>query len=1599
MSGDTGGLGGGSDDDTNGLFVWTKEDNNRVRNYIWKRLNIYFRPPPFEPFDENTDIFEQDQHEPVANDEVTAYKTELACFPDWNLYRLDYQATQAETDGTPASEQSDPHPSVGSPTLPSKYYCCALVAKSFDIEEPDPLQVVVLDGTNFYLFESASRLGHLNIPRISQGSLKLENPEQEGLSDEAQALREEQILDYVKFYFFIVAAASPITIVFDSKKFVPNGRHFYRYDNLDTDQSDPQEDRTGRILGSSIDFFTVAQKIIGPDYIKIARVFGEQDTFVFRVTTFAHSEARISRVTIDVHSDGFLEIISRVPIFDNVILDKQLATWTYQRLYLRASAWDPQAVPISAHTMRDLIRCDEGSSQAIEHDEPFNADEGDRLQSYFDKMVKEYPDRNFDQKNKRFFVIGDLNCQSHEIDMGVYEFGFFFTGDVNFEGATFRRRASFANSLFRTVLDFSSAQIDGFLRLSNAEIWAGTHFYPERPRLNLDHVRIGGSLFADTLNILSNGLVGIRHAIVKGNVDLRGLRAGVLAITGLETNGGVSAGCRQLSTRENSQLDLALPFAPTKIAGLEAQFARIKGDFNLGGAQMRYADLRGIRVGGQLDFRPAEKIAEPTCADHFQQCIIDRYLFADHAHIGGGFRLRGVSIGMTNPIKPRVEREPRPGLSFKFTKCAWINLSSWEAGPLNAEPGTHKDYLWTDIRGELNHDALIGDGCEIQGNFQADGVTVHGTCRICECDINGNFFARPEYRRPATIQGDFRINGMHVRNQIILDGLCVLGEMRAIGVSAADFYLRAVMLAIPYGRDPQQGVSEEDFVTPRIGIDFLARGLTVRGRIDLTGIEVGNQETKNSLLDFRHAFAGDNVTFFNPQYLDEIIDFHSTIKKQEEDKDQARDEAKDGAPDALCRVVYHLARSVVWGHARLDNLKIGSHLTLINLYVQGQLSFANATLDGDVECAWLPESSDERVVYLNDVKDCDSRDAKSEDSNSIKKRIEAQRPLEDVILDYPMGVVCGRLVMVDLVCRGDVDLSDLHIIDRNEDLPLGAPISLRQYFYSLPERMKHRFEGSSFKTRTKAQDQTKSPSDYLFPDLCARQVHIEGRLRLYRPSDDNEGVNPVRTKWFYLARPVWSLFYVFLAPARWVVSGFLRLISIMIRFLSGHRNGEGTVIANGNVSDEKNRRYAHIDGALDLSFAQINHLVLSASSFQVWSSKTEEPKPLTMHIMNGVRSMEEKLVQIALNWTGRLRDQKRNWEVDWDGVSLERAKVDFFQYFLDERPEYRNFPTAVRLHGLEVERWDLDPDNFQKLLKRDREYQQTTYQMVRRELMDQGLDRPAKQIFREMRRAQRMRLKWTNPGWIYDRWIEDTFFAYFTKIGSHRLKLVMGLWLLLSIAAFSLPQNVVVAPDRGELLYSARSEMADKDAMPERPNASWATTPADTHPELGSWTRADGFWLALRYHIPMISLFSEDKWLAGDKNEVVHFDLNRVSPLANTNETVRGAIQTLKNWVRPMTDAVGAGIDYLTGDLFHNRLANGSDSPGVNHGQRDPFERQTCAEALSAIEPDGPLVMCVRPSQYASFTAIFHWIFVPLMITIFAVGVVQRRVGVGTSGG
>jgi hypothetical protein len=238
------------------------------------------------------------------------------------------------------------------------------------------------------------------------------------------------------------------------------------------------------------------------------------------------------------------------------------------------------------------------------------------------------------------------------------------------------------------------------------------------------------------------------------------------------------------------------------------------------------------------------------------------------------------------------------------------------------------------------------------------------------------------------------------------------------------------------------------------------------------------------------------------------------------------------------------------------------------------------------------------------------------------------------------------------------------------------------------------------------------------------------------------------------------------------------------------------------ISQKPEMRFdAVIDGSLDLSVAEASHLVVSGSSFTAQDASI--------------------------------------------GINLERGT---FRRLHVLEP----WPFRHDLSDVKVERWQIPTEHLLTFLNRSKPFRRSTYIEIERVLRNEAQDAEADRVYRGMRRRAIDEAR--EAGESGRRGDRVGHFARTT--GSRILGWAYGwgtlYWLpilvvalptfLLSWGLFSIPANVEATP----IALVSRGVQATSGVRPA---------------ELGfTWGAADGLWLALRYHIPVVPLAARGIW-------------------------------------------------------------------------------------------------------------------------------------------
>jgi hypothetical protein len=277
---------------------------------------------------------------------------------------------------------------------------------------------------------------------------------------------------------------------------------------------------------------------------------------------------------------------------------------------------------------------------------------------------------------------------------------------------------------------------------------------------------------------------------------------------------------------------------------------------------------------------------------------------------------------------------------------------------------------------------------------------------------------------------------------------------------------------------------------------------------------------------------------------------------------------------------------------------------------------------------------------------------------------------------------------------------------------------------------------------------------------------------------------------------------------------------------------------DGISRNPEDRFDAVIEGQLDLSVAEASHLVVSGSSFESRDS--------------GI------------------------------GISLERGR--FRRLHVLEPWPFRHDLSDVR-----VERWQIPTEHLLTFLDRSHPFRRSSYIEIERVLRNEAQDAEADRVYRGMRRRaiQEADAARKEPGGRRGSWL-----GHLTRAtGSRLLGWIYGwgtlYWLpmifvalptfLFSWGLFAQPENVEATP----AALVARGIQARGGVQPG---------------ELGvPWGGADGLWMALRYHVPVVPLGARGTWEPSSGPAIAPLPGRRL-PLPFSGEGYASAIFLL-HWI------------------------------------------------------------------------------------------------------
>lgn len=271
------------------------------------------------------------------------------------------------------------------------------------------------------------------------------------------------------------------------------------------------------------------------------------------------------------------------------------------------------------------------------------------------------------------------------------------------------------------------------------------------------------------------------------------------------------------------------------------------------------------------------------------------------------------------------------------------------------------------------------------------------------------------------------------------------------------------------------------------------------------------------------------------------------------------------------------------------------------------------------------------------------------------------------------------------------------------------------------------------------------------------------------------------------------------------------------RLLFSAPRGEWVEV-EGISQDPAKRFDAVIEGSLDLSAAEASHLVVSGSSFTT--------------------------------------------EDDSVGINLERGA---FRRLHVLEP----WPFRHDLSDVKVERWQIPTEHLLAFLERSKPFRRSVYIELERVLRNEAQDAEADRVYRGMRERA------IDEARSMPRPEKGDWIAHFARTtGSRLLGWAYGwgtrYWLPILVVAlptflfswglFSVPANVEATP----IALVARGVQATSGVRPA---------------DLGyRWGASDGFWLALRFHIPVVPLAARGIW--EPTNDAARLPVGRGDPLA-----------------------------------------------------------------------------------------------------------------------
>ncbi len=240
---------------------------------------------------------------------------------------------------------------------------------------------------------------------------------------------------------------------------------------------------------------------------------------------------------------------------------------------------------------------------------------------------------------------------------------------------------------------------------------------------------------------------------------------------------------------------------------------------------------------------------------------------------------------------------------------------------------------------------------------------------------------------------------------------------------------------------------------------------------------------------------------------------------------------------------------------------------------------------------------------------------------------------------------------------------------------------------------------------------------------------------------------------------------------------------------------------------------ASIGGALLLNGAKASHAILSGLSF-------DGPAQVRQNWFRAAWARSDYLLLRSFFRGGRPDDDDEA-HPPAKKVVLERATVGQLE-IADP------LPAAIDLSSLHVSNWKDRSNFFREMLACSYPFKQSCYRAIEKDLRNRGNDSEADEVYVLMRRRDRRYSR--GAARIFGDWLLDASVKYGTT--ASRLSLVL-------LALFVLTAWSFRDPGRVEYRIS--------------PSAQKPSPPVE-HPKAADWGASDATFLALRLHVPIVSL-------------------------------------------------------------------------------------------------------------------------------------------------